>query len=138
MRIQPHVVSPTFEVFEQVSLLLGLDPDDVLEGELETASVRYPGPVKAQQILDLVLTNPGEVDLADATRPAQEEILGTLVAAFFFESLKTFEAQKHAAHTTLAGQAPKASAYLLEKARRSRARSAGWPRPNTPLPATSP
>lgn len=138
--VRPRFHSVTYDRFERVCLLLGLDPDDVRsEGgnvdlkKIEIGNVYETG----RELLDVTLENARSFDLLDFEVPIAEEFVAVVLANFFFECLMSFERQKRELRSTLTGAASGVFPRVDQTARRSPAFSPGSEPETIPTSAAS-
>lgn len=85
----------TLDVFERGCLLLGLDPDAVLAGHVDPASLRRPPLARGARFLKVVLENGEAYDLASMEPVQVDALLGVVTAHFIWASTRSSRALGH-------------------------------------------
>lgn len=78
----------TYDLFERVCILLGIDPDAMFRGAVGILDVETPPLSKAQQLLEMLTTNAARFDVRQMPPDRVEALLGVLVADFFLRALQ--------------------------------------------------
>lgn len=78
----------TYDLFERVCILLGVDPDAMFRGSVGILEIETPPLSKAQQLLEMLTTNAARFDVRKMPPDRVEALLGVLVADFFLRALQ--------------------------------------------------
>jgi len=81
----------TYDLFERVCILLGIDPDQMFRGAVGILDIETPALSVAQPLLNMLCTNAARFDVRQMPPDRVEALLGVLVADFFLRALKPAE-----------------------------------------------
>lgn len=88
LRPVPEMREVTYDLFERVCILLGVDPDQMFRGAVGILDVETPPLSKAQPLLEMLTTNAARFDVREMPPDRVEALLGVLVADFFLRALR--------------------------------------------------
>ncbi len=88
LRPVPVMREVTYDLFERVCILLGVDPDQMFRGAVGILDIETPPLSKAQPLLEMLCTNAARYDVREMPPDRVEALLGVLVADFFLRALQ--------------------------------------------------
>jgi len=91
LRPAPEMREVTYDLFERVCILLGIDPDQMFRGAVGILDIETPALSVAQPLLNMLCTNAARFDVRQMPPDRVEALLGVLVADFFLRALKPAE-----------------------------------------------